>query len=133
MQLALPQIQKFHSVKVLLEPIPALRNNGVMIMRRDRNISSIRFRKTGIFVYYRDGEEEGIGDPIRVLALGQGLQDGLSYIVLELLDRDMRWRKAVVRSSLLTARTTEFRSPKTIARLTLVTISTSLSPRAMSA
>jgi hypothetical protein len=82
-------------------------------MAKDRNIPSVIFRKAGIFIRYGDGEEQRIGDPIRVLALGQGLQDKLAYTVLELQDRDKRWRKAVVRSSLLTARTTDFKEELT--------------------
>ena len=82
-------------------------------MAKDRNLPSVSFRKAGIFIRYGDGEEQRIGDPIRVLALGQGLQDKLAYTVLELQDRDKRWRKAVVRSSLLTARTTDFKEQLT--------------------
>ena len=82
-------------------------------MAKDRNLPSVSFRKAGIFIRYGDGEEQRIGDPIRVLALGQGLQDKLAYTVLELQDRDERWRKAVVRSSLLTARTTDFKEELT--------------------
>lgn len=74
---------------------------------------SIKFRKTGIFIKYGDDEERRIGDPIYVLAIGQGIQDKLSYTVLQLQDRDKRRRKAVVRSSLLTARTTEFKEQLT--------------------
>ncbi len=81
-------------------------------MAKNRNTPSVRFRKTGIFVDYDDGQRR-IGDPIRVLALGHGLQDQLSYTVLELRDRDQQWRKAVVRSSLLTARTIDFKEQLT--------------------
>jgi putative DNA primase/helicase len=84
-----------------------------IVMAKDRNILSVIFRKSGIFIKYGHGEELHIGDPIRVLALGTGIQDKLAYTVLELQDRDKRWRKAVVRSSLLTARTTDFKEQLT--------------------
>jgi hypothetical protein len=76
-------------------------------------IPSTEFLKTGILVGYADGRKELVGDPICVLALGQGLQDKLSYTVLQLRDRDRRWRKAVIRSSLLTARTLNFKEQLT--------------------
>ena len=70
-------------------------------MRKDRSITSVSFGKPGIFIRYGDGEEQRIGDPIRVLALGQGLQDKLAYTVLELvkfcsnnaraLENDLNW------------------------------------------
>ena len=78
-------------------------------MTKKPNVSSINFTKEGIFIHYDDGNKQRIGDPIRVLALAEGIQDKLSYTVLELRDRDTRWRKVVVRSSLLTAKTTEFK------------------------
>ena len=78
-------------------------------MAKDPKVNSVSFKKDGVFIHYGDGEAQRVGDPIRVLALGQGLQDKLSYTVLELMDRDKKWRKAVVRSSLLTARTTDLK------------------------
>lgn len=78
-------------------------------MSRHQNFISLSFRKAGIFVRYLNGKEERIGDPIDVVALGKGLQDGISYTVLVLRDRDHQWRRAVVRSSLLTARTNDFK------------------------
>lgn len=82
-------------------------------MSKKPSIASVSFRKGGIVMRYSDGKEERIGDPISVVALGRGLQDGISYTVLELRDRDNRWRRAVVRSSLLTARTTELKEQLT--------------------
>ena len=74
-------------------------------MTTNRNTPPITFTKEGVFIHYGDKDKERIGDPIRVMAVGNGLQDKLSYTVLELMDRDGKWRKAVVRSSLLTAKT----------------------------
>lgn len=82
-------------------------------MPRHLDFLTLTFQKAGIFGFYRNGEKERIGDPICVFALGQGLQDRLSYTALTLQDRDGKWRKAVVLSSLLTARTTEFKEQLT--------------------
>jgi putative DNA primase/helicase len=76
-------------------------------------IISTEFLKKGILVGYDDGRKKLVGDPICVLALGKGLQDKLAYTVLQLRDRDQQWRKAVIRSSLLTAHTIDFKEQLT--------------------
>ena len=102
------------NTKIPLGKVGDHRANQWRSLWRKTEISpQFSFRKAGIFIRYGDGEEQRVGDPIRVLALGIGLQDKLAYTVLELQDRDKRWRKAVVRSSLLTARTTDFKEQLT--------------------
>ena len=82
-------------------------------MTKHCNINSVSFKKNGVFFHYDDDEAQRVADPIRVLAVGKGLQDKLSYTVLELMDRDGKWCKAVVRSSLLTAKATDFKEQLT--------------------
>ena len=78
-------------------------------MTKNRKVNSVSFKKDGVFIQYDGGEARRVGDPIRVLAVGQGLQDKLTYTVLELMDRDKKWRRAVELSSLLTAKTTDLK------------------------
>jgi len=78
-------------------------------MTKNNKVKSVSFKKHGVFIQYDDGDAQRVGDPIRVLAVGQGLQDKLTYTVLELMDRDKKWRKAVELSSLFTAKTTDLK------------------------
>jgi putative DNA primase/helicase len=78
-------------------------------MAKNHKVSSVSFKKDGVFIQYDDGEAQRVGDPIRVLAVGQGLQDKLTYTVLELMDRDKKWRKAVELASLLSAKTNDLK------------------------
>ncbi len=80
-----------------------------MAKDQNGNIREVEFKRNGIFLKYGRRDLQRIGDPIHVWALGKGLQDGLAYTMLELRDRDEQWRDTVVRSSLLTASTKEFK------------------------
>jgi putative DNA primase/helicase len=76
-------------------------------------IVAVEFTSKGIIAVYDDRHKSRIGDPIRVKALGTCIQDGAAYTVLQFLDRDRKWRIAPVRSSLLTAKTTDFKAELT--------------------
>ncbi len=84
-----------------------------MAKNQNRNIPEVEFKQNGIFIKYGRRDLQRVAEPIRVVALGEGLQDKISYTVLQLRDRDKRWRKVVLRSSLLTARTTDFKEQLT--------------------
>ena len=76
-------------------------------------ITAVKFTKSGILAIYDNGHKQRIGDPVNVIALAAGIQDKLAYTVLKLQDRDGSWRTAIVRSSLLTAKTMDFRTELT--------------------
>jgi len=73
-------------------------------------VVAIKFTCKGIIGVHENGYKERIGDPIRVKALGTGIQDGAAYTVLQFRDRDRKWRTLAFRSSLLTARINDFKA-----------------------
>ena len=79
-------------------------------MSKQPKITSVKFPREGILVVYSDGRKELIGDPINVTAFGTGIQDGAAYTVVQYRDRDARWRTAAMPSSLLIAKTNEFKA-----------------------
>ena len=55
-------------------------------MSKQPKITSVKFPREGIVVFYDDGREKLVGDPIHVLALGTGIQDNAAYTVIQFKD-----------------------------------------------